>query len=231
MTQSWLRPVWRLLLAWRFRLFDRHRHRRFAVEWIDGVPLVVLPDVFNPKLFRSGELLARYLAGPGAEPGASVLDLGTGSGVIAIFAGRWARRVVAVDLNPAAVRCARANVLLAGLESIVEVRHGDLFEPVAGERFDLVVFNPPYFRGRPRDDWDLSWRSDDIAERFAAGLAGVLTSSGSALVILSTDADPSILPTIERHGFRAGVVCRHRFVNETFTIHRLFGQMPLIRQE
>ncbi len=62
----------------------------------------------------------------------------------------YARRVVAVDINPAAVRCAQINALLNQLEQRIEVRRGDLFAPVAGERFDLVLFNPPFLRGAPR---------------------------------------------------------------------------------
>ena len=59
--------------------------------------------------------------------------------------------VTAVDINPDAVRCARINALQHHLETCIEVRQGDLFEPVQGERFDLVLFNPPFFRGQPRN--------------------------------------------------------------------------------
>src|SRR5258708_40043817 len=87
------------------------------------------------------------LADPGL--GARALDMGTGSGVGAVFAARRGFQVVGVDLNPDAVRCARANVLLNGLEERIEIRHGAPFEPVSGERFDLVLWNPPFFRGKP----------------------------------------------------------------------------------
>ena len=62
--------------------------------------------------------------------------MGTGSGVGAVFAAQWARRVVAVDINPAAVRCARINALLNHVEDRVDVVEGDLFEPIGGQRFD-----------------------------------------------------------------------------------------------
>ena len=45
------------------------------------------------------------------------------------------------------------------LEHRIDVRHGDLFEPVAGERFDLVLFNPPFLLGAPQDERDAAWRS------------------------------------------------------------------------
>jgi len=75
---------------------------------------------------------------------ASVLDLGTGSGAVALAIKRHlpGARVVAVDSSAAALAVARRNAVKLNLE--VEFRHGRWFEPVAGERFDLVVSNPPY---------------------------------------------------------------------------------------
>ena len=75
------------------------------------------------------------------------------------------------------------------MEHKIEVRHGDLFAPVWQERFDLVLFNPPFLRGAARDDRDRAWRSSDVAERFAADLSAHLKPGGLALVLLSTFGD------------------------------------------
>ena len=85
-------------------------------------------------------LLARQV--PALAHG-SVLDLGTGCGLLALVAARSASRVVATDIVEACVRCTRRNAILNGLEAQVDVRLGDLFAPVAGETFDLIVTNPP----------------------------------------------------------------------------------------
>jgi release factor glutamine methyltransferase len=147
--------------------------------------------------------------------------MGTGSGVGAVMAARHAGRVVAVDVNPAAVHCARVNAHLNGLEQRIEVRHGDLFTPVSGERFDLVLFNPPFLRARPRDARDRAWSSLDVAERFAAGLGAHLAPGGSALVVLSTFGNGvSFLREFRRCGLNLATVAERRFVNETLT---LFG--------
>jgi release factor glutamine methyltransferase len=83
-----------------------------------------------------------------AKPeGASVLDLGTGSGCLAIAVAKKCAqaRVVATDASPEALQCARANVERNSVASRIEFRLGDGFQTLkSGERFDLIVSNPPY---------------------------------------------------------------------------------------
>jgi release factor glutamine methyltransferase len=127
-----------------------------------------------------------------------------------------------VDINPAAVRCAVINTLVNGLDHKIDVRHGDLFEPVRGERFDLVLFNPPFIRGAPRDPRDGAWRSNDVAERFASGLGVHLKPGGAALVVLSTFGDgQAFLEEFHRQGLEVAVHAERRFVTERLTLFRL----------
>jgi len=226
-------------LAWlrARRPFLARRIRRPVLERVDGLAFVVLPEVLNPVVFRSGAFLARTVAtSPAAAPAsrgrsslaapqqARALDMGTGSGVGAVFAARRGFQVVGVDLNPDAVRCARANVLLNGLEERIEIRHGDLFGPVSGERFDLVLWNPPFFRGRPASNFDLAWRATDVMERFAAGLSEVLAPGGSALVLVSTDGDAEgmagMMGALAAQGFALEVAARRHFGSEIMTVYR-----------
>jgi release factor glutamine methyltransferase len=225
----WVR-LWRALLQLRFRLFQRHRQERVVVEQVAGRPIVVLPQVMNPVLFVTGEFFASLLSpahfGPGSVIGCEapqrVLDMGSGSGVCAIFAAQIAPRVVAVDLNPAAVRCTRINVLLHQLEERVEVREGDLFEPVQGERFDLVLFNPPYLPGEPRNDFERALWSMGVIERFAARLDDHLAEQGVALLLLSSIADHTAhLDSLRAFGFRVDVIATRKLMTEVLTVYRL----------
>ncbi|HEY3059829.1 MAG TPA: HemK2/MTQ2 family protein methyltransferase [Chloroflexota bacterium] len=217
------RALWRLLLTLRVRLLDRRRHHRLVLEQVDGVPLVVLPQVFNPKLLRSGEFLVRQLTrGDLLRPSSRVLDLGSGSGAGAVAAARAGCHVVAVDINPDAVRCTRINALLNLVEHQVDPRQGDLFAPVTGERFDVVLFNPPYYRGTPRDEGDRAWRSPDVIERFAAGLGEHLTPHGHALLVLSSDGESKgFLSALEARGFNNRPVAHRDFVNEQMWIYQV----------
>jgi HemK-related putative methylase len=204
------------------RLRGLHRYDDFVIERVHGVPILVTPSVFNPKRLRTGEFFASSLGAALVEPGAEVLDMGTGSGVCAVFAARHARKVVAVDINAAAVRCARINAILNRLEDKIEVRHGDLFEPVAGRRFDLILFNPPFLRGEPRNDRERAWRSEGVAERFAEGLDRYLERGGFALLLLSTYADTEIfLAPLRWRGHRIAVAAEGRYVGERLTLYRV----------
>jgi release factor glutamine methyltransferase len=209
-------------MALSYRLMGKHRYDDFRMERVYGMPFVVTPSVFNPKVPRTGEFLASQVDSRLVQRDWEVLDMGTGSGVCAIFAARHARRVVAVDINAAAVRCAGINALLNHLEHRIDVRHGDLFAPVSEERFDLILFNPPFVQGAPQDDRDRAWRSNDVAERFAAGLGAHLKPAGFALVLLSTFGDGHIyLEEFRKRGFEISVLAERRFVNERLTIFRL----------
>ncbi len=201
----------------------RRRLDRVVVETVAGIPLVVLREVFNPVVFRSGRFLAESL-GAGlagaAGHGLRALDLGTGSGVGALFAARAGYAVTAVDVNPEAVRCVRINALLHHLEDRIEALEGDLFEPVRGRRFDLVLFNPPFFRGEPGHRLDAAWRSLDVLERFAAGLDEVLAPGGRALVVLSSHGEgESLLAGLAARGMRLAVSAERDFGGEVLRLH------------
>ncbi len=195
--------------------------RRHSLEWIDGVPFLVLPGVHNPVVFRSGEFLAKTIPPPPDAGGSRALDMGTGSGCGAVFAALNGYRVVGIDLHDEAVRCATINVWVNRVEDRVEIRQGDLFEALRPEeRFDLILFNPPFFRGQPRDGRDLAWRSLDVFERFAEGLPNAMAPGGRALVALSTDGDAqAMLKALDARGMISKTVARRHFGNEIMTVH------------
>jgi release factor glutamine methyltransferase len=104
-----------------------------------GLALVVNPSVLIPR--PETELLVELAL---ERKAASILDLGTGSGAIALALKCHSResRVTAVEADLAALATARRNATKLNLE--IDFRHGRWFEPVARERFELVVSNPPY---------------------------------------------------------------------------------------
>lgn len=222
MLQQTIRFWGRLWYRTRFLLFQRHRFDRLTLEWVVGRPFLILPQVFNPALFWTSEWMAHALNERLIPPGARVLDMGTGSGVGAVCAAQWTNRVTAVDINPAAVRCARINVLLNEVENCVTVREGDLFTAVSGETFDVILFNPPYFSGQPQNALDRAFRAEDVIERFVDQLHGHLNPNGCALILLSSEGDESrFLALFRQHGCEVEVAAQRPLPTETLTLYAL----------
>jgi methylase of polypeptide subunit release factors len=118
----------------------------------------------------------------------SVLDLGTGCGIQALHARRFARRVVATDISERALGFARLNAELNGVDGI-EFRLGSLYEPVAGERFDRIVSNPPFVitprtPGVPEYEYrDGGLEGDALVASVVAGAARHLEPGGTAQLL------------------------------------------------
>jgi release factor glutamine methyltransferase len=115
----------------------------------EGLRLLTLPGVFLPTRSDTA-LLWRTVQDLGLPVDGRVLEVCTGSGALALSAARCGGTVTAVDLTRRAVATVRANAALHRLR--VDVRRGDLLAPVRGERFDLVLSNPPYLPVPPGGD-------------------------------------------------------------------------------
>jgi release factor glutamine methyltransferase len=190
--------------------FADHAARRRAGEPIAyilgrrefyGLTLAVSPAVLIPR--PETELLVDQALR--LQPNA-VLDLGTGCGAVAlaIKRARPAARIVAVDASPAALEVARRNAAMLGLE--VEFREGLWFEPVAGERFDLVVANPPYVaQGDPHlGEGDLRF---EPAQALVSGPDGL-----EAIRCIGAHAAAHLLPRgwlLLEHGLGQEVAVKH----------------------
>ena len=107
-----------------------------------GLRLAVSPEVLIPRP-ETEELAEKVIEEVRARGGGRVLDLCTGSGAVAVaVAAKTTATVTATDISPAAAETAKANALNNGVSLRALV--GDMFAPVAGEEFDIVVSNPPY---------------------------------------------------------------------------------------
>jgi methylase of polypeptide subunit release factors len=121
---------------------------------------------------------------------ARALDIGTGSGVQALLAARHAKHVIATDVNERALAYTQINAALNGLTN-VECRRGSLFEPVAGEQFDLITSNAPYVVS-PENRWifrDAGFEGDALSERVVHEAAEHLVDGGYATLLVSWIAE------------------------------------------
>jgi release factor glutamine methyltransferase len=128
--------------------------------------IVAPPGVFRP---RSDSWMLAEIVQEEVLPGSSVLDLCTGSGAVAVAAALGgARDVTAIDVSRRSQFTVRVNAALNGAR--VRALRGDLFEPVAGRRFDVIATNPPYLPSAPDDDGELPDRG--AARAWEGGIDG-----------------------------------------------------------
>lgn len=178
-----------------------------------GRPLVRLPAVYAPS--ADSMLLADVVAAEALD-GARVLDLCTGTGVVAVSAMRaGAADVVAIDVSRRAVLAARLNLWGVGGRSTV--RRGDLFAAAPEGEYDLIVSNPPYVpsrhdalpnRGAARA-WDGGRDGRSVVDRICDEAPARLRPGGRMLLVHSDVADPDrTVDRLGRSGLDVSVVAR-----------------------
>ena len=144
------------------------------------------------------------------RPIATALDLGTGCGIQALHAARHADRVVATDISALALELASFNARLNGVSNI-EVRRGSLYEPVAGERFDHIVSNPPFVitpraEGVPAYEYrDAGLVGDALVRDVVVGAAEHLEPGGVAQLLANWEYAPDGLERVRRWVAEAGL--------------------------
>ena len=223
--QRWPRRLFQRtlhLLAYHFVLARQRTIRSRAA----GFSLLVRPSVFHPRIFKTGE----YFAGVIAEldiAGREVADVGTGSGILALAAARaGAANVVALDINPTAARTASDNARANGYGGCITAVCSDLFSALAPHPlFDVIVSNPPYFPGEPRDLADRAWHAGEnyrLIDSLFEQARARLRPGGRFYVLLSSASDlRALLGLMRQAKFRIRLVDRRPLLVESFLIYEL----------
>lgn len=190
----------------------------------DDLVFQVFEDVYEPAedTFLVADSLALII-----NEGDTLLDVGTGCGILAIIAAKKAKKVIATDVNPHAVKCARLNAKLNGVSSRMEIRLGDLFQPIhKTERFDKIVFNAPYLPTSQLEQrtWiGRSWAGGptgrQLINRFIMEAPHYLKRKGNILSVQSSLAN--IKETLEKFwkaNLKAQVVAEKKVAFETIVV-------------
>jgi ribosomal protein L3 glutamine methyltransferase len=177
--------------------------------YIQGVPFRVDERVIVPRSYLGEMMMTGALTQDGAGPipdpfeVSSVLDLCTGSGCLAILAAMAYPNaaVDAVDLSRDALEVAKLNLADHDMEDRVHLLAGDLFKPLAGRRYDLIIANPPYVAKAEVDAFPAEYRAEpvmahlggrdglDIVRRILAEAGNHLTPEGGLLCEIGTGRD------------------------------------------
>jgi release factor glutamine methyltransferase len=149
------------------------------------------------------------------KEGERVLDMGTGCGILGIIAAKKASEVVAVDINPYAVRCIRENAKRNNVRSKMVFIQGDLFAPLSEKaKFDVILFNAPYLptEGSEADSWiGHAWAGGasgrEIIDRFIPEASKHLKPTGYILLMQSTlSFVDKTLTKFEEYDLKANVI-------------------------
>jgi release factor glutamine methyltransferase len=187
---------------------------------MEGIELLISG---HPKVYAPSDDTFLLLGALGNARGRAI-EIGTGSGIVAIYLARMGLDVVATDVNPHALVLARANARQNG--AAVEAVRADMFEGIRGS-FDTIAFNPPYLPTGPQDvtgdrwlDASVNGESDGqhFIRRFLSGLRERLSGRGRAYVISSSlSGFPARLP----QGFVGRVIAAEKLEFEKLSVHEI----------
>jgi release factor glutamine methyltransferase len=171
-----------------------------------SISLKVTSDVLTPRPDSETLVMAALELLPEPDATARVLDIGTGTGAIALAIAVERPRVslVATDISQAALEIARQNAEECGVVERLLLMSGSVFEPIEGERFDLIVSNPPYVAESTRTELPPELRHEpdealfagpdglDVLDALVRGAADVLAPGGGLALELAPDQAPVV---------------------------------------
>ena len=179
-------------------------------------------DVYEPA--EDTFLLAENLS---VDENDVVLDLGTACGILGILAAKKAKMVVATDLNPHAVNCAKINAKLSRVEDKMDIRLGDLFQPIKqDERFSLILFNAPYLPSSRDEEktWiERAWAGGptgrQLIDRFISEALRYLSENGRILLVQSSLSNINeTLQKLTELGLKARIFAEKKVMFETIAL-------------
>jgi release factor glutamine methyltransferase len=183
--------------------------------------------VFNPTDFISSGLFAEFIKSLGSLKGKHILDMGSGSGVVSVFAASGGAECIAADINPMAIRSIKENSALNGFGDKITAVESDLFEALRKELlFDIIFFNPPYYKGEPKDNFERAFKGGinlEVITRFLDEANNYLKPGGLIYFIVSTDMDIK-----ELHGMFTNAGYKYRTIKEIKKFFETFYIMEIV---
>lgn len=172
----------------------------------DGVELFIPDGVYYP---REDSLLLAAALGKETLAGKKALDMGCGSGFLAVVMAKNGAQVTAADISKDAVKAAKGSAESNGVS--IDVLQSDLFSSVAGV-FDLIAFNPPYLPVAEDDKtYSGGQTGRDVIERFVRQAPQHLNAGGKVLLLISSlTGERAVMELFQENGFAARVAAREK---------------------
>jgi release factor glutamine methyltransferase len=172
----------------------------------------ILENVYEPA--EDSFLFAENL---NVRRGCKVIDIGTGCGILAVIAAKKAAQVVAIDVNPYAVKCAKNNAQINGIGNRISFVQGDLFAPLRiRKEFDLILFNAPYLPSEKneKNSWiEWAWAGGtsgrNVIDKFLCEAPKHIRPDGEILLMQSTLSNVErTIRSLDESGLEAKVIAK-----------------------
>jgi release factor glutamine methyltransferase len=181
--------------------------------FFDNFVFEIYGEVYTPA--EDSFLFAESLS---VNKGDRVLDVGTGSGILAVVASKQASEVIAIDVNPYAIHCAKHNAKLNGVSEKIDFLRGDLFAPLNDiEYFDVILFNAPYVPSEENEidfwlgrSWSGGLTGRTVIDRFISQAPKHLRPKGKILLLQSTLTSTSeTIKNFSAHRLKTEIIASH----------------------
>lgn len=189
-----------------------------------GYVFTVRPTVFNPADFISSKVFISYISTLELKD-KYILDMGSGSGVVSIIAASKGANCIAADINPVAVRCITENALQNNFSGQITAVESDLFESLINiypGKFDIIFFNPPYYKGNPGNNFERAFKGGpnlEVITRFLENAKSFLAPSGRLCMLVSSDMDlDEFYSSVKTAGYDYKILQTNKKFFETFYI-------------
>lgn len=184
--------------------------------------LIIPPEVFHPGFFFSTKLLVSFISKMNLHE-KSFLELGAGSGLIAIYAAKKNAKVTAIDINPVAVKYLELNSSKNNVQ--LQIIESDIFSNVEKQQFDIIVINPPYYKNDPKTYKDYAWFCGKDGAYFRClfeSLDNYIHNASQVLMILSEDCDLEMISALAvKNNFTMDCIFRKKNIMEENMIFKI----------
>ncbi len=186
-----------------------------------GIVIYTHPNVYEPA--EDTFLLAENLDIRRRD---EVLEIGTGTGLITVVAAQKSKNVTATDINEDAIRCTLKNTITNRTYN-VELKQGNLFEPVKDEKFDLILFNTPYLPTEEDEKFDdeinAAWDGGEdgraTIDKFLDEVKDHLNEGGRVQLVQSSLSDnKKTIQKLEEMGFEASITASEKCFFEEIVV-------------
>lgn len=161
-----------------------------------GIKLLIPAEVFHPGFFFSTKLLLKHIDQFSLNQ-KTFLELGAGSGLIAIYAAKKNAIVTATDINPVAIECLTKNSEANNVA--IKIICSDVFEDIPSQQFDIIAINPPYYKKQPHNYKEYAWycgENGEYFERLFGSLSEYVHPETSVIMVLCEGCDIKMIHEI-----------------------------------